>query len=346
MARLSMPGAWMIGPLLVGIAYSCTGAQLRVPRICFIAAQVTIGCVLAQAFSPSVARTAFAHFPLLFGAICVTLLISSSVGWALTKTSSIEPFTATFGTTPGNAAMATVMAAELGADPRIVAFMQYVRVIVVVLSAALVARFVFHDHAYGNPILTRTPGEPAGSLLESYAETVVLGVIAATVAKRIRLPSPYFMGPVLAGATLTSLGVAHFAVPTSVLDAAYVTIGLSIGLNFTVAALRYCLRVLPQLAIGTAILIAGCGFLAAGLARVAHIDPFTAYLATTPGGFDSVAIIALSGGVDVPVVLAAQVVRLFMVVLLGTHLARLVARLATAAVTKVTPLREAADKVD
>ena len=48
----------------------------------------------------------------------------------------------------------------------------------------------------------------------------------------------------------------------------------------------------------------------------------TAYLATTPGGIDSVAIMALGSGADAPLVLAVQMLRLFAVVLAGSLLGR------------------------
>ena len=45
-----------------------------------------------------------------------------------------------------------------------------------------------------------------------------------------------------------------------------------------------------------------------------HIDALTAYLATSPGGLDSVAIIAVGSNADVPFVLALQTFRLLVVV--------------------------------
>ena len=51
----------------------------------------------------------------------------------------------------------------------------------------------------------------------------------------------------------------------------------------------------------------------------------TAYLATSPGGIDAVAIIATSVHVDVPFVLAMQLVRFIAVIILGPLLARAVA---------------------
>jgi membrane AbrB-like protein len=91
---------------------------------------------------------------------------------------------------------------------------------------------------------------------------------------------------------------------------------------------RYALRALPQLLLSTGVLIALCCLSAALLKAVAHVDALTAYLATTPGGLDSVTVIAIGSGADVPLVLAIQAVRVFLVILSGPPLARLIARIA------------------
>ncbi|MCG5475086.1 MAG: AbrB family transcriptional regulator, partial [Sinorhizobium fredii] len=57
----------------------------------------------------------------------------------------------------------------------------------------------------------------------------------------------------------------------------------------------------------------------------AGIDPLTAYLATSPGGLDSIAVIAASSDVDLPFVMALQTARLLIITLIGPVLARFVA---------------------
>jgi membrane AbrB-like protein len=70
-------------------------------------------------------------------------------------------------------------------------------------------------------------------------------------------------------------------------------------------------------------LIAICGLIAAVLVA-AGIDPLTAYLATSPGGADSVAIIAASSNVDLRFVMAMQTARLLVVLLTGPSIARFI----------------------
>jgi uncharacterized membrane protein AbrB (regulator of aidB expression) len=56
---------------------------------------------------------------------------------------------------------------------------------------------------------------------------------------------------------------------------------------------------------------------------VAGIDPLTAYLATSPGGMDSVAIIGAASNVDLSFVMALQTLRLVIVLIVGPPLARI-----------------------
>jgi membrane AbrB-like protein len=69
-------------------------------------------------------------------------------------------------------------------------------------------------------------------------------------------------------------------------------------------------------------LVVACAGLGWSLTALTDVDGLTAYLATTPGGIDSVAIMALGSGADAPLVLAVQMLRLFAVVLAGALLGR------------------------
>jgi membrane AbrB-like protein len=132
--------------------------------------------------------------------------------------------------------------------------------------------------------------------------------------------------PMFVGVALQHFGLMTIALPWWLLAACYALVGWSIGLRFTPAILRHAARLLPRVVAGICTLIVMCGGLAWLLARFAHVDPLTAYLATSPGGADTVAIIASSCPVDVPFVMAMQSARFVVVAFCGPAIARFVAR--------------------
>ncbi len=321
-----VPAPWLIGPLLVGIATAVSGiADVRVPPIAFSGAQAAIGTLIAQTFTPPVVVSIARSWIVMLAVVGTTIAAAAVAGWLLARFSSIPAATAAWGSSPGGAAAMTAMSADHGADQRIVAFMQYLRVTLVVLSASAVARFLLPHAAH--PLATGSPGGWAAGAAP-IAETLVVAVAGAWAAVRLRLPSGALLGPMLLGAVLHGTGLIRITVPPAVLDAAYIAIGLTIGLLYTRATVRYAVRVLPPLLVSTGVLIALCCGSAALLVATVRVDPLTAYLATTPGGLDSVTVIALGSGANVPLVLAVQALRVFVVILSGPAVARLIARVA------------------
>ena len=130
----------------------------------------------------------------------------------------------------------------------------------------------------------------------------------------------------LFGSVLHLLGAIEIELPKWLLAGTFALLGWSVGLQFTPAILAQAVRAIPKILLSVTLLIAFCGGLAFVLTRTLGIDALTAYLATSPGGMDSIAIIAASTHVNVPFVMALQTIRFLIIVVAGPHLARLVAR--------------------
>ena len=84
---------------------------------------------------------------------------------------------------------------------------------------------------------------------------------------------------------------------------------------------------MPIMLIGIFALILLCSLSAVMLVWLVGTDPLTAFLATTPGGLDAIAIIAVGSKADISFVLALQTIRLFVVIITGPMLAKLICRL-------------------
>lgn len=321
--RIGTPGGWLIGPLLVGMAAALTGlVSARVPRWGFVGAQAVIGTLIAESFTPPVVASIAHDWVIMIAVVASTIVAAALVGWTLARFGSLPASTAAWGSSPGGASGMTAMSAEFGADARLVAFMQYLRVTLVVLSAGVVTRVLVPGGA-----ALAVPGARGLTPL-AVAETLAVAVAGTYLASLTRIPAGAVLGPMVLGALLSGSGVMHVAVPTPVILVAYLAIGLYVGLLYTRETVLYAVRALPQLLAASAALIALCGGSALLLVNVAHVDALTAYLATTPGGLDSVTALALSSPANVPLVLAVQALRVFVIYLCGPSVAKLIQRAA------------------
>jgi membrane AbrB-like protein len=127
-------------------------------------------------------------------------------------------------------------------------------------------------------------------------------------------------------APLSASHLLTITLPPWLLAICYALVGWSIGLRFSRETILYAWKQLPVILVSIFTLIALCGGLAFGLHEAAGTDALTAYLATSPGGADAVAIIAVSSRVDLPFVMAMQIGRLLVALLVGPTLARTIAR--------------------
>jgi membrane AbrB-like protein len=319
----ALPAALLIGPMLAAILAGTNGATVRVPRPLFGAAQAIVGCLVAASISADIFPVFYKEWPLFLGAVVATVAASSLLGWLISRWRILPGTTAVWGSSPGAATAMVLMAGAFGADQRLVAFMQYLRVIFVSVTAALVAKMWVDTSGIEIPaIVWFPPIDPT-----AFAATLGVALVGSLVGKLLRLPSPFFLGTFIFGTAVhLGLGVT-MQLPPWLLALGYTMIGWTIGLNFTRAILRHATRALPQIVGSIIILIVFCGGLGFMISHLLGVDPLTAYLATSPGGMDSVAIIAAAAQhVDISFVMALQSARFLVVLLVGPSVARLVAK--------------------
>lgn len=327
---IGLTAGWLVGPMLTAIALALTWPKPpKLPRRTRLAPSAIIGTVLAAAFRPSVVPLMLSNWLPIGFVVGGTLLVSLVVGILLTRSAHLDGRTAMLGTLPGAASGMLAMSDSLGADPRLVALMQYTRVIVVVVSAAVVSRIWLDPEAatYLSPNqgLQAAASQDAALVHEAwltYVLTVLTAALGAWLGTRLRLPAGTMLGPLILGIGLEESGILQLSWPPGVPQVGYLVLGVYVGLLFDRASFQRAGRLFPYV-LGSAMgLVAMCAGLSWLLSALAPIDGLTAYLATSPGGMDSVAIMALGSGADVALVLAIQFLRLLAVVLAGSLLGR------------------------
>ena len=324
-----VPAGWLVGPMFVAVAAALAWPERpRMPRLGRVAALAVVGGVLAAAFRPSVLPLIARHWLPVCLVTGGTLLVSLAVGLLLGRIARLERRTAALGSLPGAASGMLAMSGPLGADPRLVAVMQYTRVVVVVFSAAAVSRFGLIPgtsqqrlSGQGSPALVQGVAFSQDAL-PVYAVTVLVVALGAWAGTRLRLPAGALLGPLVLGVALEQLGDVRLAWPPGVPQTAFLVLGLWVGLTFDRASVVRAGRIFPLVVASSVGLVVTCAGLGWVFAALTGIEGLTAYLATTPGGIDSVAVMALGSGADAPLVLAVQTLRLLAVILAGAFLGR------------------------
>ena len=323
--KAGFPASFLIGPLLVGMAFAVRGARLHVPHPFLLGAQAIIGCLVARALDLSMLSTVAENWAAILLVVLTTMVASTFAGWMIARTHLLPGTTAAWGCSPGAATGMIAMAEEFGADPRLVAFMQFLRVTLVVITATLVSRLIF-----GVTATEHAPGAAAQPFIEQLpglAATLAVAAGGAFAARLLPVPSGGVFVPLVIAVVLQGMGLMTITLPPWLLVAAFSAIGWWVGLRFTTETVHYALRAMPVMLAGVSALILLCGLSAAMLVWLVGTDPLTAFLATTPGGLDAIAIIAVGSNADISFVLALQTVRLFVVIVTGPMLARLICRL-------------------
>jgi uncharacterized protein len=317
-----IPAALLLGAMGAAILVAVSEGKLEVPRWPYVLAQGLIGCLVARSIGPAILATMVRQWPVFLAGVCAVLIISTSLGALLTRWKVLPGTTAVWGSAPGAAMVMVLMSEGFGGDPRLVAYMQYLRLMMVALVASIVSRLWIAPGGAVSAGIDWFPMVAVGPLWK----TMALAVIGAIAGVKSRIPAGPLLLPLFAGIALSSTHLISITLPPWLMAGCYAVVGWSIGLRFTREIVLYASRVFPTILAATLSLIALCGGLAWLLHTAVGIDPLTAYLATSPGGVDSVAIIAASSKVDLPFVMAMQTARFILVLLVGPTLAKSVAR--------------------
>jgi uncharacterized protein len=326
--EVGLPSSYLFAALLLGLAVALIfPGRVTVPAPAFVAGQALTGVALG-AFVRSSALRALAH-----SWLPVTLVSTATLGvcivggMLLTRFTALDAPTAQLGSVAGGASGIVAMSDELGADARFVAFMQYLRVLMVVLLTPLFLAVAFPGHHLGHVAGTSTLGDPKDWLLS-------LGVAAAgvAIARVARMTAGTLLAPmVLAAVVVLAIPGGEFSVPQLLAQTAFALIGLQVGLRFTMDTVRMLGSLLGPVLLSILGLLVACFGLAVLLDLTTSVTLLDAYLATTPGGLFAVLAVAFGAGANTTFILAVQGLRVLVMVMLAPVVVRRLTRSPVAA---------------
>ena len=319
------PLPWLLGSLAAVSALSLLNRVSRLPSWGLTVGQISVGAALGLYFTPVVlaALAGLLGWMLLTG--LATCLLSMLGAVYLQRLTGLDARTCFYAATIGAASDMAVQAAKDGARADLVAMSHTVRVAMVVTTVPLLATLMVIPG-------TGTPAPPAVAnvvQLLPWADMAWVCALAAAcgaLGRRLRLPNPWVMGPLLATILVAAL-IPEARLQPAVVGGAQVLIGWSLGQRFNRTMFCDSPRFLFAAATLTALLLLA----GAGLAGIVHwaagLSYASSFVATAPGGIAEMAITAKVLALDPPTVTAFQAVRLVLIVLGVRLLLRLTLRL-------------------
>jgi hypothetical protein len=307
-AWIRTPLPWMIGPLLVMAACNFSGARLRSVPGGRQLGQLIIGTALGLYFTPVVARQVASSWPLLLVAALFAIVLAWSCGWFLSRVTDTDRTTSFFASVPGGAAEMAVLGERFGARVDRVVFAQSLRVLVVVIAVPFALTY---SGVHGSDFYRPAPVPFDGPML-----AVLLAVAAAAGAllTMARMPNPFMFGPLLVAISFTANEMRFSSIPIPVTNIGQLLLGCALASRFEREFLRglgrYAGAVLASIVF--AMLLAAA--FSAGLAWATGLPVASLVLATAPGGIAEMCITAKVLQLGVPLVTAAHVTRVLILI--------------------------------
>lgn len=321
-----LPGALMLGPMIAAILVALYRPGAALPRSATVVAQAVIGCLFAHALSPGLLSGLAPQWPILVGVNLLTLFGIFGLGMVVTRLQWLPGTAGVWGMSPGAASAMVMLSEAHGSDKRLVAVMQYLRLLCCALSVIVVGTVLGTPHVGAQAVVL--PGAQGTEWFGAIdpgptVATLVLVIAGVATALILRKGVLALFVPIVGGIAIQVAGAPPPSVPPVVSATAFALIGWHIGLSFTRASLLHVARLVPRILLCIFAILVLCAGSALLLAHLTGTSFLTAYLALNPGGTDVIMVMAASISVDLPFVLAMQIARLVLVFALSPALGRL-----------------------
>lgn len=227
-----------------------------------------------------------------FGALTVFVPLAFGVNYLIfRRLGGYDHPTSVFSASPGGLYESILFGEQNGADMRQLMLAQFLRIIFVV-TLLPIGMSLYIGHPVGSSAgITLTPADTGLEHLPVAALVVGFGLY---LGRKIHVPAPQLLGPMLLGAAVTLSGLAVLDLPTWMLSASQIVIGTTLGTRF--AGIRPAMLVrgawLATLSVGAMMLIGTVMALALVSLTGEHFDVLL--ISFAPGGITEMALIALS----------------------------------------------------
>ena len=317
-ALVHSPLPWLIGPLVAMALFRFSGVPLGAPMGAGKLAQWCIGTTLGLYFTPPVAHAVGSWWWIFLAAAAFSVVIAWLGGRWLARHTDTDEKTAFLASVPGGAQEMANLGDRYGGRVDRIAVAQSLRILLVVIIVPFSLTFA---GVHGADVYEGVRSPVVWAHLPQLFLATASGVLVLTL---IRAPNAWMLGPLFASIILTASGVEWTSVPAVITNAAQVLIGCNLGQRYDRSFVRAAPRFVLMVCLSVLIAMAISAVFAVGLAWLAGLPVPTLLLATAPGGMAEMALTAKVLALGVPLVTAAHVSRVVLLVTTTGPLFRLV----------------------
>jgi len=307
----SLFGVWIGGGLVTRLQ-----PHLGVARWFHKPVVLGLGVLIGATFNQAVLEQA-EKWSLTLVTMVGTTFVVTVIGYLfLRRFRGYEPRLAILCSVPGGQAEAIAMAREMVDRDYVVALFHLVRVVIVFITTPLLLRLIEGQDAVdqSNVALQTMPSIFDLPVMDIII-FILLGVVGMLIARRLRIPMPFLIGPVGLSTLFHLMGWANLPRVNEFVILAQLAIGGAVGARLAKVPFRELLGYLTDACANTAVILGAYLLATMVIVKVTGISFLAAWLAFVPGGLYEVTLLALIFGFDVAFVAFHHTVRVMLIFL-------------------------------
>ncbi|MCP3742529.1 AbrB family transcriptional regulator [Rossellomorea sp. BNER] len=292
---LNIPLSWLLGSMTAVFIFSklVKNVQLALPPYFRNIGLIIIGYTIAQSFSKDTVMEIVHQLPSMFLMTISVILFSIFLAFLLTRITGISFRSTLIGSIPGGLSQMLILGEELkNVNLTVVTILQVSRLLsVLFIVPFLVFSPIFNGASSNDGVFSSTSG---GNGVEfSWWLYLLLGLagVSAILAKKIKLPTPYLLGPIIGVGTVAVLmnSIPHIPSIFIVLAQVFLGIYFSFMMDFENSGNPTKFVILSFMT--SIVLVLFALVLGVGLMYLHDIQFLTAFISMAPGGMAEMALV-------------------------------------------------------
>lgn len=313
---IHMPLPWLLGPMVFVLAGSrLKKIKLYLPTNVRNMGLMIIGYGSGLSFHRETLLQTVRQLPWMLLMTLALIAFSAGIAWLISRLSGIDYLSVFTGSIPGGLTQMLILAEETkGLNLTVITILHVMRLIMVVFCVPLLAYSpIFPAVKSVQRAAVQPDAEPPDVLILKIIIFTVIVLLSAVLAKNLRFPTPFLLGPILAIAVVNLSGFEGPALSPILLDVAQFTIGCYLGLLLKPENVENKVKIFLLSFLYGVVLIAFSFGMSCILVGIHGFEPITGFLCMAPGGADQMSAVASVISADVAMVTGYQLFRMLIV---------------------------------